>query len=511
LTEKDPFVGLDFDDCVIDGFIYPVQMEWVKRLNSYSEISPSRTGLRIIVKGSLPKALKKGKWEAYSQGRYLTFTGHKLSYSRVDIKENQTGIDDFLKKAPTFIEIDKKLRKAFESKGGDKIRKLMQGEWKDDHPSQSEADAALCFHLAHFFGQDYKAIDWAFRNSKLHRPKWDDPHYSTGETYGEHLIKHAISENSDEKKIDHKPIPNGITAAELVKMDIPPIKWIIKGLIAEGLSILGGKPKYGKSMLALNICLAVAFGGKALGQTPVEKGTAIYLALEDTPRRLKERLSKMFKKEDAPENLILFTNWPKMGDGGISLLKEEIGKHSDLRLIIIDTLAKFRPKAKSNNSNHYDTDYQNVAKIKAVADEHNISILFIHHLRKSDADDVMDTFSGTLGLTGAADGLLALIRKSGKHELHVTGRDVEAKEYALKFDPLVLGWNLLGEATNVRDTEKQQEIYNACLKAEKPLSPKAISEITKLDYQYVRNTLGKMVKKGELDKKVRGKYTVPFS
>ena len=62
LTEKDPFVGLDFDDCVIDGFIYPVQMEWVKRLNSYSEISPSGNGLRIIVKGSLPKALKQGKW-----------------------------------------------------------------------------------------------------------------------------------------------------------------------------------------------------------------------------------------------------------------------------------------------------------------------------------------------------------------------------------------------------------------------------------------------------------------
>jgi hypothetical protein len=505
-------VGLDFDDCVIDGFIYPVQMEWVKRLNSYSEISPSGNGLRIIVKGSWPKALKQGKWEAYSQGRYLTFTGDKLPDSPGSIKENQTKIDDFLKKAPRFIEIDKKLRKAFESKSGDKIRQLIQGKWTDDkYPSQSEADAALCFHLARFFGQDYKAIDWVFRNSKLHRLKWDDPHYSTGETYGGHLIKHAISENTGEKKTDHKPIPIGITAAELVKMNIPPIKWIIEDLIAEGLSILGGKPKYGKSMLALNICLAVAFGGKALGKIPVEKGTVIYLALEDTRRRLKDRLLKMLNSEDAPENLILHTDWPKMGDGGISLLKEEISKHSDIRLIIIDTLAKFRPIAKSNNSNLYDIDYQNIAKIKAVADEHNISILLIHHRRKSDAPDVMDTFSGSFGLTGAADGLLALERNKGNCELHVTGRDVEAQEYTLKFDSSILGWNLLGEAKNTQDTEKQQEIFDACLKAEKALSPKKISEITGLDHQYVRNTLGKMVRKGELDKKGRGKYTVPFS
>ena len=83
-------------------------------------------------------------------------------------------------------------------------------------------------------------------------------------------------------------------------------------------------------------------------------------------------------------------------------------------------------------------------------------------------------------------------------------------KYALKFDPRFLAWNLLGDAKNVRDTEKQQELYDACLKAQKPLSPKEISEITELDYQYVRNILGKMVNKGELEKKGRGKYTVPF-
>lgn len=510
LTEEDPFVGFDFDNCIHDDSIYPIQMGWVDRLNSYSEIFPSGNGLRIIVKGSLPKAQKKGSWEVYSKGRYLTFTGHKLPDSPISINENQTEIDDFLKKAPIFVEIEKNLRNAFESKNGDKIRRLMQGQWEDDYPSQSEADAALCFYLASFFKQNHKAIDWIFKKSKLFRPKWDEPHYSNGETYGDHLIKHAILNAPEEKKGDTKPTPKGVTAADLVKMDIPPIKWIIRKLIAEGLSILGGKPKYGKSILALNIALAVAFGGNALGQIPVEKGTVIYLALEDTTRRLKDRLLKMLHNENAPENLILFTEWPKMDNGGISLLKEEINNHSDLRLIIIDTLAQFKPTTKSNNSNHYDLDYQNIARIKAIADEHNISILLIHHLRKLAADDVMDTFSGTLGLTGAADGLLALIKKGGKHELHVTGRDVEAKEWALKKDFLSLGWYLLGDAKNVQDTEHQQILYDALLKSNKPLSPKEITSITGLDNQYVRNTLSKMVKRGDLDKVGRGKYKVPF-
>jgi len=241
LTENDPYTGFDFDDCIHNDFIYPIQMAWVERLNSYTEISPSGEGLRTIVRGTLPAALKKGKWEVYSNGRYLTFTGHKLPNSPARINESQKAIDDYLKKLQTIIEVDGKLRNAFESESGNKIIRLLQGQWEDFYPSQSEADGGLVFYLTKFIGRNHTTIDQIFRESKLYRPQWDVPHYSNGDTYGERIIKNAISEVLDKKSENQIPIPVGITAAELTKKEIPPIKWIIEGLLAEGLSILGGK------------------------------------------------------------------------------------------------------------------------------------------------------------------------------------------------------------------------------------------------------------------------------
>jgi hypothetical protein len=304
----------------------------------------------------------------------------------------------------------------------------------------------------------------------------------------------------------------GITALDLISRDYPKPKWAVPAILPEGLNILAGKPKHGKSIFALSICMAIAgLKHKALGKINVEKGAALCLALEDPERRLQQRIVKMSGQHRGQdlERLHLFTNFPRMGDGGLKKLGEEIEKISNLRLVVIDTLAKFRPANNVRNKSAYDIDYQSISEIKTLADKYSISILIIHHLRKSDAEDVMDTFSGTLGLTGAADGLLALVRRTGEAdaELHVTGRDIEANAYALKFMPRALRWELMGGANEVKNTKMQQELFNALKEAATPLSPKELSELTGFSAGYVKKTLAKFIKNEEGIKKIgRGKY-----
>ncbi|MEJ7703487.1 MAG: AAA family ATPase [Geodermatophilaceae bacterium] len=101
------------------------------------------------------------------------------------------------------------------------------------------------------------------------------------------------------------PLRTSWTAAELMACDFPEPRWAVPGIIAEGLTLLAGAPKVGKSWLALGLGIAVATGGKALGALDVTAGDVLYLALEDPPRRLQERLAKVLAHSPAPSRLTL--------------------------------------------------------------------------------------------------------------------------------------------------------------------------------------------------------------
>jgi hypothetical protein len=176
--------------------------------------------------------------------------------------------------------------------------------------------------------------------------------------------------------------------------------------------------------------------------------------------------------------------------------------------LIIDTLKKIKPIQNSRSKNPYDIDYENINSIKEIADKFNLSILLIHHLRKTESDDIMDDFSGTFGLTGAADGLLALKRKTGQSdaELFLIGRDVDAAEYALKYHPDIWTWKLLGNAEEVKATQNLQATYNAIKESEKALKPKEIAEISGVKYWTVTANLKSLIQDGSIKKTDYGEY-----
>ncbi|NPV73759.1 MAG: AAA family ATPase [Pelotomaculum sp.] len=301
--------------------------------------------------------------------------------------------------------------------------------------------------------------------------------------------------------------PKGVSATDLLKMDFPDPAWCVPGLLPEGLTILGGKPKIGKSWLALNLAVAVANGGKALG-VDVEPGPVMYLALEDTPRRLKSRLLSVLNGSPAPRWLHFYTSWPKLDENGLTLLEAEILRR-EARLIIIDTFQRIRP-VQRGNGNIYGLDYEDVARLKQVADRCGVAMLLVHHLKKASEIDPVDMLSGSTGLSGAADAIWVLTRERGQADaiLYVTGRDLEEKELALSFDPATTTWNIMGTAQEYRMSRERREILEVLREAEEPLGPKEIADLTGKPYANIKKLVYVMAKSGELKLVTRGRYII---
>jgi hypothetical protein len=305
-------------------------------------------------------------------------------------------------------------------------------------------------------------MDRMFRKSGLMRPKWDE--YRGKMTYGELTIGKALEGKTDFWKGPSRDAHQDgeaevFTAAALEEMKFPEPRWAVEGVLAEGLSLLGGRPKIGKSWLALALGAAIASGSVALGQIPTEEGDVLYLALEDNKRRLQERMQRIMHGVPWPERLHLTNAWPKTGAGGLDLLDEWCDAHPDARLVIVDTLARVRP-IRSGRGDLYAEDYKIGQDLKALADSHGIAVLVVHHLRKMDSDDPLELLSGTLGLPGAADSVLVMKRERGKDDatLFVTGRDVEERELAVEWDQAMWQWVHRGSAEEYRRSEARKEI-----------------------------------------------------
>jgi predicted ATP-dependent serine protease len=142
--------------------------------------------------------------------------------------------------------------------------------------------------------------------------------------------------------------PGLFTARSLNRMRFQPLKFVVPGFIAEGLTLFAGKPKIGKSWLLLHVAWAVACGDYTLGGVSCEAGDVLYASLEDNQRRLQDRLTKLFGAAvDWPSNLHFTCDMPRLADGGLKFIEDWIASVDCLRLIIIDTHARDGSRAQS--------------------------------------------------------------------------------------------------------------------------------------------------------------------
>ena len=233
-----------------------------------------------------------------------------------------------------------------------------------------------------------------------------------------------------------------IDGETLMSQPLTPLNFVVDTLLSQGLHILAGSPKVGKSWLALWLAVTVA-KGEAVWGMGVKQGTTLYLCLEDSTLRIQNRLFEI--TEDAPASVHFTTNSDTLGKGLEEQLRAFLSEHPDTVLVIIDTLQMIRGTGYDNT---YANDYRDLSVLKHIADTHRIAILLVHHLRKMNDDDPMNMISGTTGLSGATDSNFVL-RKSKRREntatLYCTGRDILYRELALEFDGEDHVWKLLSD------------------------------------------------------------------
>lgn len=274
------------------------------------------------------------------------------------------------------------------------------------------------------------------------------------------------SQGSAVKNFNFKSIN---TASNIVKMKFKPLGWLVQDYLPEGAFFLSSRPKMRKSWWALQLALAVVTGGTFLGKQ-VAKGEVLALLLEDNQRRVKRRIDILHTFKVVPDlsGLHIWTpggvdfsdTFPRGADG-CEVIREWLKDHPNCKLIIIDTFAHYRGHETGRNQNIYQLDYEAVMPLTRIAAEFGLTLIIVHHERKGslkESTDFIEDTSGSTGLTGGVDGIIAIKGKRGPtsenevRQLAITGRDVE-NDYTINiaFEAELGGWRL-AEQQNVAQT-----------------------------------------------------------
>jgi hypothetical protein len=302
-----------------------------------------------------------------------------------------------------------------------------------------------------------------------------------------------------------------VATPDLMGLELPEVRWIVPGFVPEGLSVLAGRQKLGKTWLAIDWAIAVAAGGKALGGVPCEKGHVLYIDLENGPRRIQRRLRTILGDDRSCPDLSQL-EWtheaPQFGAALIASLEEWRLSVATPRLVVVDVLQRIKPPGVGGRTS-YENDYAALADLQRWTTDKGIAVVLLHHTRKGGADDPLEALSGSNGLSACADTTLVLDRQGGALSLYVRGRDVEEKDTSVEFDTGT--WTILGDVAEVCRSNQRSAIIEALRHTDHALSPTEIADLSGMKNANVRRLLVSMGRDGEVAREARGAYRLADS
>jgi RecA-family ATPase len=296
---------------------------------------------------------------------------------------------------------------------------------------------------------------------------------------------------------------------------LPPINWIVEELLPEGLAVLAGRPKVGKSWMALDIAIAVSNGYQTMGFFDTKKHDVFFIPYEDNFRRLQGRINRILGggiTERAPTNLYYPKDnfeFPKLNETGLDEIERIIDNNPNIKLIVVDTLGRGIADKGRKDRSMYHADYELSSAIQKLAISRKICILLLHHTRKEKSENVFDEISGTTGLTAGLDTMLVLKKNENKHRLYVTGRDVVENEYNLEFDESNCIWRAEKKISEAKLTVEREEIFDLIKSFGRKMKTGEIAEALGKSKSNISKMLGKMVNAGTLISVSYGIYDLP--
>lgn len=298
----------------------------------------------------------------------------------------------------------------------------------------------------------------------------------------------------------------GVTASDLQHREFAEVNWPVANILSEGCTLLAGKPKSKKSWLALGIAVDVALGRVTLGRLDTRRGRVIYLDLESNQRRMQSRVRAMLGSNPWPNNLHIFTEWPR-GEAGIAQLEMFMEHYPDTILVICDILQNIRP-ARVKNANPYDEDYEAVKPLNQFGERHHAAVLALHHTRKAKADDVFDEISGSTGLSAGVAGMWVLGRMPNGPEsiLAIRGRDIVIDDdMALEWDDYYCRFTITGNAEERSMSQERRAVLDL-MSDEGEYTPKDIATALGKPVNNIKQLLLHLFNDRYVDKTGYGKY-----
>lgn len=250
-------------------------------------------------------------------------------------------------------------------------------------------------------------------------------------------------------------------ASNLLEEEFEEFTHMVDDLIVPGVTLLAADPKSGKSYLMLYLSYCVATGQPAFGnKRAVKQGKVLYMALEDSNRRLQKRLQEIRKKDvlasvRLPEGLDIFTRGKLAMEGRFESLTKII-EENDYDMVVIDILQNIRKKGESMT---YNKEYELLKNLGDVAHSTDTAIVLVHHTKKGNSSNKMQKISGTQGLSGAADNLIVMERQGNDSilDLHVKGRDIEEHQFWLEFGTDEAFYKQLNDPPTSRSTQAKMD------------------------------------------------------
>ena len=313
------------------------------------------------------------------------------------------------------------------------------------------------------------------------------------------ILDEAVQGVLDARRAVERPHMLRISAREIKAKQFASLNFVVDEILPAGCTLMTGKSKDGKSMMAYNLGVAVASGGRALGKYATMAGSVWYLALEDGERRAQTRLAlqeaQMGPLPEEAQDRLTFTLWeaPRLGAGLEEEIRTWIETAPEARLVIIDILEKVRPP-RHHKGSIYEDDYAATSSLTRLAEAHNVAILLLHHSNKSNPTDFRDSASGAMSLIGGADNFWSLSRQPMSEDatLKITGRDLP-REYDLAMQFKDGYWTALGETRLVVMSTERQAIVDALQASERPLTPTQIAKATGKNGNTTKILLRKML------------------